>query len=115
MAYMTEKEREDWMKKLKELNHTIDLAHLKSIIREIGENKVDNVDLRNSPLHKHSPAQVCDLLEELGWSHDDWETNGWDQDTWIPFTHENYSFGITLNYSGYYWTMKLYRIELEEA
>ena len=52
-------------KNLSDLNHTIDLRHLKNMIRDIAEAKTQEVDLRNSPLHKYSPAQVCELLEEL--------------------------------------------------
>ena len=114
MAYMTEQEHNEWMEKLKELNHTLDLAHLKSMIRDLSLNQRLKFNLRKSPLHKKSPSDISDLLEELGWESDEYDSNGWEQDTWIPFSHETYNFCLVLAYSGYYWTMELYRSDIDD-
>lgn len=45
----------------------IPVAHLKYIIMDIAEGKTQEVDLRNSLLHKYSPAQIYEFLEELNW------------------------------------------------
>ena len=114
MAYMTEQEYNEWMENLKELSHTVDLAHLKNMIRDLSHNRRLKFNLRKSPLYKKSPAEVSDMLEELGWESDESSSNGWEQDTWIPFAHKAYSFGLTLAYSGYYWTMELYRSDIDD-
>ena len=111
---MTEKEWEEYKENLRQLNHTIDLAHLKSMIRDLSNNQRLKFNLRKSPLYKKSPAEVSDMLEELGWESDESSSNGWEQDTWIPFAHEAYSFCLTLAYSGYYWTMELYRSDIDD-
>lgn len=111
---MTEKEWEEYKENLRQLNHTIDLAHLKSMIRDLSNNQRLKFNLRKSPLYKKSPAEVSDMLEELGWEYDESSSNGWEQDTWIPFAHESYCFCLTLAYSGYYWTMELYRSDIDD-
>ena len=111
---MTEKEWEEYKENLRQLNHTIDLAHLRSMIRDLSNNQRLKFNLRKSPLYKKSPAEVSDMLEELGWESDESSSNGWEQDTWIPFAHESYSFCLTLAYSGYYWTMELYRSDIDD-
>ena len=111
---MTKKEWEEYKENLRQLNHTIDLAHLKSMIRDLSNNQRLKFNLRKSPLYKKSPAKVSDMLEELGWESDESNSNGWEQDTWIPFSHEAYDFCLTLAYSGYYWTMELYRSDIDD-
>ena len=111
---MTEKDWEEYKENLRQLNHTIDLAHLRSMIRDLSNNQRLKFNLRKSPLYKKSPAEVSDMLEELGWESDESSSNGWEQDTWIPFAHEAYGFCLTLGYSGYYWTMELYRSDIDD-
>ncbi len=114
MAYVTEQEYNEWMENLKKLNYTIELAHLKSMIRDLSNNQRLKFNLREGPLYKKSPAEVSDMLEELGWESDESSSNGWEQDTWIPFAHEAYDFCLSLAYSGYYWTMELYRSDIDD-
>ena len=111
---MTDKEWAEYKENLRQLNHTVDLAHLKSMIRDLSNNQRLKFNLRKSPLYKKSPAEISDMLEELGWESDEYSSNGWEQDTWIPFAHKAYSFGLTLAYSGYYWTMELYRSDIDD-
>ena len=113
MGLLTDKEFEEMRENLRELNHSIDLAHLRCFVNEITEGIRGSVNLRESPLYKKSPADICDMLEELGWYFDEYESNGWEQDTWIPFYKENGTGGITLSYSGFYWTMTLRKTEEE--
>ena len=106
---MTEKEWEECKENLRQLKHTIELAHLKCIIKDIAEAKVQEVDLRNSPLYKHSPAQVCELLEELGWYESDILIDRhW---TDITFWNNKYDFELHLSFNGFEWSAHLYRGE----
>lgn len=59
------------------------------------------------------PANVIDILDLLGWEEIDFESNGWEQDTWYEFAHPNYNFEITFFYCGYTFKMDLYRKEDE--
>ena len=111
---MTDKEWEEYKENLRQLNHTIDLAHLKSMIRDLSNNQRLKFNLRKSPLYQKSPAEISNMLEELGWEFDEYDSNGWEQDTWIPFSHEAYGFCLVLAYSGYYWTMELYRSDIDD-
>lgn len=108
------KEWAEYKENLHQLNHTVDLTHLKSIIKDLSNNQRLKFNLRKSPLYKKSPAEISDMLEELGWESDDYDFNGWEQDTWIPFAHESYGFCLTLAYSGYYWTMELFRSDIDD-
>ena len=106
---MTEKEWEECKENLRQLNHTIDLAHLKRIIMDIAEGKTQEIDLRNSPLHKHSPAQICELLEELNWQESDILIDRhW---TDITFWSCEWKFELHLSFNGFEWTMSLYKGE----
>ena len=111
---MTEKEWEEYKENLRQLNHTVDLAHLNRMIKDLSDNQRLKFNLRKSSMYKKSPAEISDMLEELGWESDESSSNGWEQDTWIPFAHEGYNFGLTLAYSGYYWTMELYRSDIDD-
>lgn len=111
---MTEKEWVEYKENLRELKHTVDLAHLKCMLNELSANHTLKFNLRKSPLSDKSPADISDMLEELGWESDESSSNGWEQDTWIPFAHEAYGFCLILAYSGYYWTMELYRSDIDD-
>ena len=106
-------------KNLSDLNHTIELAHLRSMIEGLAQLKNHTLNLRESPLYKRTPAEVHDMLEELGWKEledpeEGFVTNGWQQDTWYTFYSDKWSFRIVLKYSGYYWTMELYRSDIDD-
>ncbi len=109
---MTDKEWAEYKENLRQLNHTIDKAHLKRIIMDIAEAKVQEVDLRNSPLHKYSPAQVCELLEELNWQESDILIDRhW---TDITFWSFEWKFELHLSFNGFEWTMNLYKGEEDD-
>lgn len=68
------------------------------------------------PSHRRSfveenvcPANIIQTLEALGWERIDFESNGWEQDTWYYFAHQDYDFEITLFYCGYTFNIELYR------
>ena len=113
MQLLSDKEFEEMKENLRELNHTVDLAHLKCMLKELSANQRLKLNLRKSPLYEKSPAEISDMLEELGWESDEYSSNGWEQDTWIPFAHDAYGFCLMLAYSGYYWTMELYRSDID--
>ena len=111
---ITEKEWKEYKENLQKLRHTLDLAHLERMIKELSANRTLKFNLRENPLNDKSPSDISDMLEELGWESEPYDSNGWEQDTWIPFSHESYSFCLTLAYSGYYWTMELYRSDIDD-
>lgn len=59
------------------------------------------------------PVNVIDILGLLGWEEIDFDSNGWEQDTWYEFAHPNHNFKITFFYCGYTFKMDLYRKEDE--
>lgn len=104
---MAEKEWEECKENLRELKHTVDRAHLKRIIMDIAEGKIQEIDLHNSPLHEYSPAQVCELLEELNWRESDILIDRhW---TDIGFWNFQSGFSLHLSFNGFEWTMSLYK------
>lgn len=111
---LAEKEWEEYEENLQELKRILDLAHLKRMLKELSDNRTLKFNLRKGPLSDKSPSDISDMLETLGWESEPYDSNGWEQDTWISFAHEAYSFCLTLAYSGYYWTMKLYRSDIDD-
>lgn len=51
---------------------------------ELCKPQVDSVDLVSTQL---SACNCADLLEELGYDQDYWETNGWEGEVWAKYIH----------------------------
>lgn len=79
--------------------------------REIERMKVLPSHRRSFVEENVCPANIIQTLEALGWERIDFESNGWEQDTWYYFVHQDYDFGITLFYCGYTFKIELYRTE----
>ena len=63
---------------------------------EVGD--IDNIELSAINL---GPSQFMYLLECLGYERgDDWDSNGWEQDTWYNFFKDGHP-SLTLFYCGY--------------
>lgn len=76
---------------------------------DIAEGKTQEVDLRNSPLHKYSPAQIYEFLEELNWQESDILIDRhW---TDITFWSSKWKFELHLSFNGFEQTMHLYKGE----
>ena len=61
-----------------------------------------------------SPSELDDILEEMGWERLDFDSNGWQQDTWYWYAHPDYDFQLTMEYSGFYGDLKLYRRDIDD-
>lgn len=70
----------------------------------------ENIDLTSFDL---CPSNVIDIMELLGWEQSDFDSNGWEQDTWYDFTHPDYDFEVGFFYCGYTFRMYLSRKEKE--
>ena len=77
---------------------------------ETFKNENENIDLTSFDL---CPSNVIDILELLGWEQSDFDSNGWEQDTWYDFTHPDYDFEVGFFYCGYTFRMYLSRKEKE--
>ena len=75
--------------------------------------RLKNDETYEGKITSMSPYEVNENLEELNWRRDDFETNGWQQDTWMTYYNKNYPFKIVVVYSGYYGSMYLYRKDEE--
>lgn len=79
-------------------------------IKRLETFKNENIDLTSFDL---CPSNVIDILELLGWEQVDFDSNGWEQDTWYDFTHPDYDFEVGFFYCGYTFRMSLSRKEKE--
>lgn len=52
------------------------------------------------------PCQVDEVLEALGWECKDYDTSGWDQDTWYSYQKEDKY--LTMFYCGWTGALQLY-------
>ena len=85
-------------------------AHLKNIFPK---KKNCILDIRKSTTI-YAPSELDEILKEEGWERFDVETNGWQQDTWYYYTHPDYDFDLTMEYSGFYGDLKLYRNDIDD-
>lgn len=89
-----------------------EIAKYSAIVsREIERIKVLPSHRRSFVEENVCPANIIQTLEALGWEQVDFESNGWEQDTWYYFSHQDYNFQITLFYCGYTFNIELYRTE----
>lgn len=89
-----------------------EIAKYNAIVsREIERMKVLSSHRRSFVEENVCPANIIQTLKALGWEKVDFESNGWEQDTWYYFSHPNYDFQITLFYCGYTFDIELYRTE----
>ena len=93
MKEMIEKARRSLTKNVLELTISELLADDKKVI-----------DLKE---FEYCPADMLDILLELGWEYELLDENGWEQDTTYLLTHNIYKKQLILSYSGFYWTMHL--------
>jgi len=49
-----------------------------------------------------------------GWCDDDFETNGWEDDTWYYFSHEDYEYQVVIYYCGYTFSIEMYRSDIDD-
>ena len=83
-------------------------------LKNVFPNKKDFVlDIRKST-EIYAPSELDKILEEEGWERLDFETNGWQQDTWYHYIHPDYNFQLTMEYSGFYGDLKLYRKDIDD-
>lgn len=71
------------------------------------------LDVRKNLLF-YSPSEVDETLQELGWERLDFDSNDWEQDTWYWYSNPNYDFQLTMEYSGFYGDLKLYRRDCDD-
>jgi hypothetical protein len=80
-------------------------------IADLDNRRADTINLTEEDV---CPENIIDVLEMLGYEYDEVDTNGWEQDTWINFIHQETGHGATLFYCGRTFEMKLYLAEKEE-
>ena len=108
----TQTKEEEMYEKVKYITNTNKMQTIITFIL-LSKNKTLIYDLRKS-FPTASPSEINDLLEKMGWSKVDSESNGWQQDTWYRYTHEGYPVGLTMAYGGFYGDLELYRSDIDD-
>ena len=96
---------EGYKKIMRELN----MLHLKHMIEDIARDPEKTFDLVETPLKGVSPAEICEILEELGWYESDILIDRHWSD--ITFWNNKYNFELHLSFNGFEWDAHLYRGE----
>lgn len=78
------------------------------------DNQTLKVNIREEICSIKSPSELDDILEAHGWIREDFDDNGWSQDTWYWYSHPDYPFGLTMYYSGFYGDLELYRSDIDD-
>ena len=74
-------------------------------IEQIGRDGTYEADLTTWDI---CPANVCQILELLGWKENSFTCNHWQCDVWCTYQHLDYDFELVLFYQGSTFEMKLY-------
>lgn len=83
---------------------------MEGIIFRLEMNDINDIELSIINL---GPSQFMQLLEILGYERDrDWDTNGWEQDTWYYYHKEGHC-SLCLHYEGYSGEIIISKIEEE--
>ena len=104
-AALTAELLEGYKKIMRELN----MLHLKHMIEDIAQNPEKTFNLADTPLKGVSPAEICEILEELNWRESDILIDRHWSD--ITFWSHEWSFELHLSFSGFEWFAHLYRGE----
>lgn len=77
---------------------------IKAEIKKLLTGEIEQVEIDTIP-----PSKLGDLIEEYGGIvlNDDFDTNGWDYDYWLPFTYNGVRY--TIFGGGYYGGVKVYK------
>ena len=87
------------------------LPIFKGIITVLESKEYDSIEVS---MINVGPKDVMDILDVLGYEReDDWNTNGWEQDTWYYYTKEGHP-ELCLRYCGYDGEIKLCLCEEDE-
>ena len=87
---------------MRELNR----LHLKQMIEDIARDPEKTFDLANTPLRGVSPAEICEILEELNWRESDILIDRHWSD--ITFCSHEWGFALHLSFNGFEWSAHLY-------
>ena len=96
---------EGYEKIMRELN----MLHLKHMIEDIARDPEKTFDLADTPLKGVSPAEICEILEELNWRESDVLIDRHWSD--ITFWSHEWGFELHLSFNGFEWFAHLYRGE----
>lgn len=61
-----------------------------------------------------APCHIREAMRALGWDDNDFETNGWEGDTWYYFSHEDYEYQVAMYYCGYTFSIEMYRSDIDD-
>ena len=93
---------EGYEKIMRELNR----LHLKHMIEGIARDPEKTFDLADTSLKGVSPAEICEILEELNWRESDVLFDRHWSD--ITFWSHEWGFELHLSFNGFEWTVHLY-------
>lgn len=85
--------------------------HLKHMIEGIARDPEKTFDLDDTPLKGVSPAEICEILEELNWRESDILIDRHWSD--ITFWSHEWGFALHLSFDGFEWSAHLYGGEVE--
>jgi hypothetical protein len=93
----------------KNLMHEMRKTHLRLMIETIAKKPETTYNLEETPLSGVSPADLCEILEDLTWHESDILIDRHWSD--ITFCSHEWGFELHLSFSGFEWVAHLYRGE----
>ena len=73
------------------------------------------INIRETFPNIYSASALVNILKNLGWEkYGSIEPTGWEGDTKITLSNENYDFDLIVYYTGYYGDLCLYRADIDD-
>ena len=87
------------------------LPYIAKILTELEEDQRATISLAHLNI---APCHVDDLMEELGWERDDFESNGWQCDCWYYYSRPEVDYTIVMYYEGFTFNLEMHRGDIDD-
>ena len=84
---------------------------LTKILEELNKDQRLTVSLSEEDI---APCHVDNLMKELGWERDDFESNGWQCDCWYYYSRPEVDYTIVMYYEGFTFNLEMHRGDIDD-
>ena len=87
------------------------LSYIAKILTELEEDQRAIISLTHLEI---APCHVDNLMGELGWERFQHDTNGWQCDCWMYYSHPEVDYSIVLYYEGFTFNLEMHRGDIDD-
>ena len=91
--------------------HDVFLPCLQGVLNNLDKNQRNTHSLTHLEI---APCHIDNLMGQLGWERFQHDTNGWQRDCWMYYSHPDYDYTIVLYYEGFTFKLEMYRGDIDD-